>query len=82
MPRTLNELWFLCPKQKTNLKICWKKQQPNRRTARPFSVRYWNPPSGCRVRRRRARLWLKIARLIYSTGKKKTAPASFLFLPR
>ncbi|EFJ58556.1 enhanced serine sensitivity protein SseB [Escherichia coli MS 60-1] len=81
-PRTLNELWFLCPKQKTNLKTCWKKQQPNRRTARPFSVLYWNPPSGCLVRRHRARLWLKIAHLIYSTGKKKTAPASFLFLPR
>ena len=32
-PRTLNELWFLCPKQKTNLKTCWKKQQLNRRTA-------------------------------------------------
>ena len=61
---------------------CWKKQQPNRRTARPFSVLYWNPPSGCLVRRRRARLWLKIVRLIYSTGKKKTAPASFLFSPR
>ncbi len=45
-PRTLNELWFLCPKQKTNLKTCWKKQQLNRRTARPFSVLYWNPPSG------------------------------------
>lgn len=73
---------LLCPKQKTNLKTCWKKQQPNRRTARPFSVLYWNPPSGCLVRRRRARLWLKIVRLIYSTGKKKTAPASFLFSPR
>ncbi len=36
VPRTLNELWFLCPKQKMNLKTCWKKQQPNRRTARPF----------------------------------------------
>ncbi len=34
---------------------------------------------GALVRRRRARLWLKIVRLIYSTGKKKTAPASFLF---
>ncbi len=68
MSETKNELEDLLEKAAT---------EPAHR--RPFSVLYWNPPSGCQVRRRRARLWLKIARLIYSTGKKKTAPALFLF---
>ncbi|MDW9199238.1 enhanced serine sensitivity protein SseB [Escherichia coli] len=58
--RNKNELEDLLEKAAT---------EPAHRPA--FSVLYWNPPSGCLVRRRRARLWLKIVRLIYSTGKRR-----------
>lgn len=58
--RNKNELEDLLEKAAT---------EPAHRPA--FSVLYWNPPSGCTVRRHRARLWLKIAHLIYSTGKRR-----------
>ncbi len=36
----------LMSETKNELEDLLKKQQPNRRTARPFSVLYWNPRLG------------------------------------
>ncbi len=66
MSETKNELEDLLEKAAT---------EPAHRPA--FFRTLLNPPSGCLVRRRRARLWLKIVRLIYSAGKRRHQRHSF-----
>ena len=78
-PRTLNELWFLCPETKTNLKTCWKKAatEPAHRPAffrTLLESTVWVPGTAAQ-----GEAVVEDSALDLQHWEKKTAPASFLF---